>query len=204
MVRYFYGGVALYLVTFFLVWYQPWEHWSAVCDHNELLAVCIREWVGSLSGWFGGVAAFATIWFIIGQLSEQKRQNDFLVGDAKPTMDVTPDLDDPSLLVIRVVNWNRRGILIRAFNLNLELEKALIEVKRNGVEVGLAKLQWPVPVHGWEDRATKGPSVLQLKIAAALAGELVRDWPTEAIVQVTAHILGDKHDVIILEAAVCP
>ncbi len=110
-------AIALLSFAFFMRFlpdFVEWQGW-VWCSSD---ACNIQGWLGALSGWFGGFAAFATIIFIIRQLREQRRQTDFSVGDALPTMDALEHLEDSSELVVRIVNWNRRGIVVR----NLDIE----------------------------------------------------------------------------------
>ena len=199
------GWLAAYLLAagFFIyaVLHFPTVHEFA-CDSGD--TNCLREWMSALSGWFGAIAAFGTIIFVIRQIDEQKRQTDFILGDATPTVDVTPDLDDPSEMVVRIVNWNRRGIILRAIATNVGDEMGIIEVKHNGNVVPPGSLRWPFPIHGWENRNQEGPQVLQLKISGVQDGKLLRDWPSNAHVKVTLHVLGDRHQIKKLVAAVHP
>jgi hypothetical protein len=172
------------------------------CEPKE--TSCFREWASALSGWFGAVAAFATIIFIIRQIDEQKRQTDFVLGDALPTMDVTIDLDDERQKVVRIVNWNRRGILVRSVKTNFDANLGIVKIKHNGSEIPLPKLRWPMTVYGWEDRIKRGPEILQLKIFVIEDEEVSTQWPSDAEVTVIIQIFGDKHQIKELTAAVYP
>ncbi|MBP1862164.1 hypothetical protein [Rhizobium herbae] len=163
----------------------------------------VRNWLGALSGWVAAIVAGATMLPLYRQLRHVRRQTDFQLGDALPTIDVTPDLDDSRIMVVRVVNWNRRGMLVHRIASNLTTNVGLHETKLDGEVVALGQFRWPMPLRGWEDRS-KSPHTLQLKIFAGPDDDILRDWPPRAKVILKVQLLADTHTLKELSASVHP
>lgn len=202
---YFWASVAAYLLAFWGGMGDPIGDFTTICPDpaKEAVSVCAREWVGSLSGWIAALVAATTLWPLYRQLQHQQRQTDFQLGDALPTIDVTPDLDDTEVMVVRLVNWNRRGLLIHRLGTNLQKTLGLHETKVDGTTVPIEQMSWPLPLRGWEDRS-KGPHHLQFKVFADAGEEILREWPPRAEVIVGVQVLGDRHVMINLTASVHP
>ncbi|WP_421591119.1 hypothetical protein [Shinella sp. M27] len=177
-----------------------WPEWP-LCDEPDCN---VQGWLSATSGWAGFIAAGVAVGLTWRQLSQQRKQTDFMLGDAPPTMDVTPDLDDPTEMVVRIVNWNRRAVFIKSIRLNVGNAMGVMELKLDDRVVELAKARWPFPLRGWEDRNQEGPHVLQLKISAASGNELIRVWPNTAEVSVGIQMLDTKHRLQKLSASVHP
>jgi hypothetical protein len=175
---------------------KGWDLCGTDCD--------FRSWLEATSGWAGFVAAGIAVALTSRQIRQQQKQTDFMLGDAPPTMDVTPDLDDPSEMVVRIVNWNRRSILIRSVDVNVGDALGVMEYKLDGEEVSAAKVRWPFPLRGWENRNNEAPHALQMKISAAEDDKIIRDWPKNAEVVVGLQMLDTKHQTHILRASVHP
>ncbi|WP_421413179.1 hypothetical protein [Agrobacterium tumefaciens] len=73
----------------------------------------IREWFGALSGWVAAGAAATTIGSLRRQAKAAKKQTDFQLGDALPTLDAVQHTEQSGRAVIRIRNWNRRSMIIR-------------------------------------------------------------------------------------------
>ncbi len=155
----------------------------------------VRSWLEATSGWAGFVAAGIAVILTGRQIRQQQKQTDFMLGDAPPTMDVTPYLDDPTEMVVRIVNWNRRSIFIKSIDVNVGNAIGIMELKLDDKEVDLGKVRWPFPLRGWEDRNNSGPHALQMKISAAEGDKIVSDWPKHAEVIVGTQMLDTKHRV---------
>ncbi|MGN7734395.1 hypothetical protein [Ensifer sp. 22564] len=172
-----------------------------LCEKNNCN---VQGWLSATSGWAGFIAAGIAVALTWRQLSQQQKQTDFMLGDAPPTMDVTPDLDDPTEMVVRIVNWNRRAIFIKSVRLNVGNAMGVMEFKLDGNELSLAQVKWPFPLRGWEDRNNTGPHALQMKISASDGKELIRAWPENARVAVDIQMLDTKHRMQRLTASVHP
>ncbi|WP_416066078.1 hypothetical protein ACK9YZ_06925 [Rhizobium sp. ZK1] len=179
----------------FLAW-QGWDWCGSNCN--------VRDWLEGTSGWAGFLAAVIAVALTTRQIRQQQKQTDFMLGDAPPTMDVTPDLDDPTEMVVRIVNWNRRSIFIKSIQLNVGNAMGVMELKLDGREVGLAQMRWPFPLRGWEDRNNSGPHALQMKISAADGDKIINDWPKNAEVVVSMQMLDTRHRTQSLRASVHP
>ncbi|NTF43083.1 hypothetical protein [Rhizobium rhizogenes] len=91
---------------------QPsWLSWSEPEEH------CFRDWIAALSGWVGFAAAAVGAYFVYHQLEQQRKQTAFMIGDGEPTADlVCPPFDNLSA-GFRVVNWNRRHMVIESIKI---------------------------------------------------------------------------------------
>jgi hypothetical protein len=143
---------------------------------------CIIDWVGALSGWMAAIVAAFTIRPLYRQLVTQTEQTDFTVGNAKPVIDAVQHLDKSSKIVVDIVNWNRRGILVRDVQLvgsgaSLNIQQA--EVDKEAVMPILGQLILP----GWIDRAEK-PHRMRMEVAAkGEDGNYLRDeWERTQII----------------------
>ncbi|WP_455271210.1 hypothetical protein [Rhizobium herbae] len=197
---------AVALVTFvfvmrFLPDFVAWNGWD-LCGTDCNL----RAWLDALSGWFGGIAAFATIGFVVLQLREQKLQTVFTVGDALPTMDAVEHLRDSTELVVRIVNWNRRGIVVRGFDAGISgaiLFPLRLEVDTEEIPDFARKTHGiaPFTLKGWEDRS-KGPHHCEIRFECFSSGVvlLTDGWSEIPSVQAHVQILGDRHKQLTLTA----
>lgn len=185
--------IAIFFLILLSVWLVERYDFADACPANEAneVASCFREWVGALSGWAATLAAALTIVFLYRQNAEQKKQTDFLLGDAFPTIDVALDLDDPELIVARIVNWNRRGIFIHKLTLDGIGDAVwdIFEIKINGQVLKSGdKRRF---IRGWEDRS-RGPEVIQLKICAAKDNKIIKSWPRSTYINAGIHIFSEK------------
>ena len=87
---------------------------------GESCMQCAREWIGSLSGWFAGAAAVATGLVILiqikvmkDQLSEQKVQTQYVVGNLPPTVEFKNIDSQKSSAIISIKNVGRRTLQLR-------------------------------------------------------------------------------------------
>ena len=136
--------VAIWLLDFALI-RTEW------CNGSE--AVCFRDWLGALSGWVAAIGALFATWLTVRklreQISEQKRQTDFMLGDASPTMDSIVDIKNPKQVVLRIVNWNRRAFQVHEIETH-DIGAALImkSAKMNGKNY---TSQFTI-INGWENK----------------------------------------------------
>ncbi|WP_112602798.1 hypothetical protein ACK83U_12525 [Rhizobium sp. WW22] len=87
-----------------LPWPQPEEH-------------CFRDWIAALSGWIGFAAAAVGAYFVYHQLDQQRKQTAFMIGDGEPTVDLVCAPFENLSAGFRVVNWNRRHIVIESIKI---------------------------------------------------------------------------------------
>jgi hypothetical protein len=123
--------------------------------------------------------------------SEQRKQTEFTVGDARPELDCAHDLSDKTEIVLRLVNWNRRGLIVERVGLLAPgVNVAVMEAKRNQ-EVLKAKDE-PF-LRGWEDR-NSSPNVIQFKLIGHQFDEadLIETWPKDQKAYADILLLGDR------------
>ena len=101
-----FGVVVLIIFTWPNV---PVEWKSYLCKPEDCT---LQQWLSSISGWFGGLLAAAGAVIVYWQLREQRRQTEFLIGDGEPSVDVVSTATDELSAFFRVVNWNRRLIVV--------------------------------------------------------------------------------------------
>lgn len=131
---------------------------------------CLRDWISALSGWAAAIAAAITIVFLAGQMREARRQTEYLVGDANPTIAMTDpqNIRDPSeafqnLLII--TNWNRNPIVIH--EIDIVDENVLVEVDvhlddRAPATRNFLRSQFEQKklfIAGWDDRNIPPPRI---------------------------------------------
>jgi hypothetical protein len=159
-------GLAV-LIGYWLIDYTTVR--GALCQPGEIH--CWRKWIGALSGWVAALGAFFTIWVLYKQLTIMRRQTEYAVGDAPPTLAVVRNEDWG--LQLRVVNWNRNTVRLNKYVVRRSDEPNPI----TGVTVLVpidGKLAasdskdgtyFPVDMDGWEDRKDSPPArILQLHI----------------------------------------
>jgi len=98
------------------IWVVAWtpEARAVVCSNTEN---CLVSWVSALSGWAALAGALLTVAIMRQQLSEQKRQTDYVTGDleAEAFFDSAMREEDNeyfSEAKITVINRNRRTLVL--------------------------------------------------------------------------------------------
>ncbi|NTF07158.1 hypothetical protein G6L37_13475 [Agrobacterium rubi] len=182
----------------FVVW-RGWELCRSDCS--------VIDWIGAVSGLLGTLIAAVAAYFLLRQLDAQQVQTAFAVGDALPTMDAIEHLNNSTQLVVRIVNWNRRAIVVRSVatgnsNVLLIPDKLSIDETRKALE----PISFSVPsfaIKGWEDRAGK-PSHAEIRFSAMEADgtelSFMDDWKKVASISAKLEILGGSHKIIELVA----
>jgi hypothetical protein len=190
------GAFTFLAITDFAIFTNA--EWCGVADEH-----CLREWIGALSGWAAAIAAGVTLVALYDQIREQRKQTDFILGDAPPTLDVIQDLDDEEEIVLRLVNWNRRGVILKTIELeDFDANIGVMDFKENGKPKNL-KDRSPPYLRGWENRS-QGPNSFQFKLSASVDNVLVRDWPRHSTISVTLQIIGDIHRKVQLRGRLFP
>lgn len=175
-----------------------------------------REWVSALSGWAAFIAAVASLPYLIGQWQEARKQTRFAIGDEDPSLDVIEHQEDKNMLVIRVVNWNRRTIFVKDIVTSTKVRPPVMNsqtaIWNVRTEDGEVRNAFPVQVNGWEDRG-KRPSfarfdLLLLRERQGSEPESLTDesipFPRGAKITAKIQMLGNVHRVFDLEADAFP
>ena len=76
----------------------------------EATRCTLQDWLAATSGWAGFVAAVVASAFVFGQLSEQRKQTAFLLGDSVPTMTLAQPAQAGIAISFQFLNWNRRPV----------------------------------------------------------------------------------------------
>lgn len=162
----FLGGFTFLYATDFALFRAEW------CAGAQ--ASCVREWIGALSGWAAAVAAAVTVYFLAGQMHQARRQADFTVGDAGPTLAITDPLhirDASEAFQNRLIftNWNRNPVVLHEVSLDSAFGQELIEVRVASETVSFSEHvrqaqfeQKRLFVEGWSDRTRPPPQVTLL------------------------------------------
>ncbi|TBB27312.1 hypothetical protein ELH48_09185 [Rhizobium ruizarguesonis] len=162
----------LTLITFVLVMrflpdFIDWAGWPA-CEEKSCT---IQGWLSATSGWAGFAAASVTAFFIFGQMKEARTQTRFALGDAVPTVQMAENVKEPQIVQIRIVNWNRRQLIldrIEVLNpLNATISAITFSYDRKAVpwsrpDPDNLLIKPAVSLQGWENRGLQPP---YLKIA---------------------------------------
>lgn len=195
------------LVLFFLAAIFGDSFFQVVCGNRGDCAR-VREWIGALSGWVAAAAAGGTIYVLLDQMRIQRKQLDFQLGDAEPTIEAFPS-DRPSRSLIRVVNWNRRTMNIVRIDMDAAYRcsrgfihyghKQFQEQRYDGGDLELVP---PIRLLGWENRA-EGPQSVQIEFilftARADGSPREMKW-REAMAKVHCRQFGDVERAFTLDA----
>lgn len=194
---------AFVFVMRFLPDFVAWNGWELCSSENCNL----QAWLGALSGWVGASVAAAAAVPLILQLREQRLQTAFSVGDAPPTIDALEHLEDSRQLVVRIVNWNRRAIVVHAIDAPHSAvivfpNEIFVDGKRRDdtfdlQTIGVRKFT----VRGWEDRG-KPPHYAELRLEALSNEDLTtkENWAEIPRVVAEAQIMGEQHRKVTLSA----
>ena len=211
IVHWFYAGC----VTLVVVIYSATNTWPVSNVFNIVWHAFDQDedwwqsWIGALSGWVAAAGALAaallTLPHLKRQADEAKRQADFALGDSAPSFDVYAE--DFVEVYFRVVNWNRRTLLIDQIKFD-----GIIAVEVRAVQISNKKEMWPwelgiepdndpifnsaIRVPGFEDR-TKPPISCTIK-ARAFGGYGV--GLIDAKFTVLGRLLGENHGTVELKA----
>ncbi|MCR8492776.1 hypothetical protein ABDF71_22765 [Ochrobactrum sp. WV_118_8] len=115
-IKWFYAACAAYVFAIYTLT-QTWPvslliHFVSYMSQQE--EVWWREWIGALSGWAGAIGALVaagwTISHLRKQISDQRRQTDFILGNTDPSFELS--IDSAISAGILVQNFNRRRVEI--------------------------------------------------------------------------------------------
>ena len=127
-------GMGIFAVLGVILWFSHYYDFGDLCGPPpENGAQCFWEWFGSAAGYLAVLVATFTVYPLYRQIAEQKKQTEFAVGDANPTLDVMIDRNDKEAIHVRVVNWNCRSILIEGIKtLNSTFHPVATKVRVDG------------------------------------------------------------------------
>lgn len=162
----------------------------------------IQGWMSASSGWVAALAAFITLRVLYSQADAAHVQTEFMVGNARPTIDAVQHASRPKFVVLRLRNWNRRSMIVREIRLagaetvtfmHLNVDKRYLKRQGidhpNGLRFYSSKPSIPfnpaLLVEGWVNR-NDAPMMLKLGLAASRtpADYLDEDWSKVGIVVV--------------------
>lgn len=200
------------IMAFGVLWFLIASHQSIACETGESGLACTREWLSATGGHVATVFAAFTIYFLYQQVAEQKKQvaeqkkqTEFQLGDAEPTLDVIVHQEDDRQLVVRIVNWNRRALIVNKLTLTggegwAFAWEVFVSSRPEDVYGQSLNFQPPLVLDGWEDRQAR-PTFARIKIGAFLdqAGvDVMPQWPSTKV-EADARLLGDVHRQIELQ-----
>lgn len=173
------------------------------CSANAIQSECLTNWIGALSGWFATFAGGLTLFFLFRQIEEQRKQTDFLLGEARPELSIFVDIEDPRVLVLEIVNLNRRPLQIRAVALDsfeCMIKNAKVDGEPRQVDV-LPIFRPFLYMHGWLDRSST-PSIAKIRIVAVpdYMSTPLPHFPSGTEVQVVCVQTGDRYRSVELRA----
>lgn len=190
------GGFAAYFIAASVLAEYSW------CIAGE--EHCVRDWVGALSGWAGAFAAGGALFGLYQQLKEQRRQTEFMIGDAPPTIDVAYDLDNAETIVVRIVNWNRRGLILNGVNVlgtgdsriwisDMKLDDVTWDIRNRGTVTHL---------NGWTDRQ-QAPHTVQYKLEGIDKNPFFV-WPKQTTVEGFIQLIDERPRSFAIRAELHP
>ncbi|MEN5278173.1 hypothetical protein ABE527_14630 [Brucella sp. TWI432] len=167
---------------------------------------CIRSWIGALSGWIGAAVAGLALFGLFAQIREQRRQTEFVIGDSLPTLDALQHITDDKIVVVRIVNWNRRSLIIKKIDAPPTGAGIYLGYKqlKIGSEKQSMKSGWvDFAIEGWIDR-TKPPAVVEIQLNRYGFSDdreyIETTWEDVENVIVEAQLIDGRHKKIVLRA----
>ncbi|MER9251007.1 hypothetical protein NKJ09_22435 [Mesorhizobium sp. M0189] len=195
-------AIAMFAAILLAMWFTYHWDFADLCGADETAGECFREWYGSSAGYLAVLVGALTIYPLYRQIEEQRKQTEFQLGDASPTMDITLDLEDHEQIVVRIVNWNRRGLVI--WDLEIQgIDGSTTGVMEYKIDGNVIENPSEYYLRGWEDRS-RGPRVAQFKLAASAGDEIVSSFPMTTQVAVLVQLFGESHKQVLLRAKLFP
>ncbi|CDX40001.1 conserved hypothetical protein [Mesorhizobium sp. ORS 3359] len=200
-------GVAVFVAIGVLLWFTYHWDFGDLCAEKENGAECFRGWFGAAAGYLAVIAAGITLFALYDQIWEQRKQTEFMIGDANPTVDVMAE--EFTYAYVQIVNWNRRTFLIDEIVPadGTLLFGSLEEVEIEGVKYAIpyewtGEFETAQRLPGWLDRNSP-PKLARFKVRAYFtdSGGAGRSPRREEItVVVSGRLVGDEHKSIALPA----
>lgn len=156
-------------------WNIPPNIMRYVCEESRCT---VQDWLSATAGWVGFTAAAVGTYFVYHQLTEQRKQTDFALGDGQPILQIHMFAMDNQRSVLRLINWNRRDISIdrvRIFCKDVDIPKPVAlrwhepnfkeskNIHSCGMDAG-GYLDMVPAAEGWIDRQGK-PEMLDFELA---------------------------------------
>lgn len=196
----FLGGFTFLMATDFALLDRAW------CISSE--RHCVREWIGALSGWAAAFAAGSTIFVLLRQLGELRRQREFALGEMWPTAHIEDSdgnaVQDMFMCQLVVTNWNRQPILVDAVSLtepdDADLARIERRLKEGGVYVEYKDTE-PLFVAGWTNRSGPPPQLILKLLIAEFSDSGDFEFRRRAV-SVTCHVtlISSRYETRELEA----
>lgn len=201
----FYAAVCFF-AAFFAVWLLDFLLFRiGWCVGVE--TACLREWIGATSGWAAASVAGITIHALYVQIQEQRKQTEFALGHALPTVTARSPKGRTENVELRVVNWNRHSVDILDVRVVSDpaLRRPLCRILIGGDVTPFQQIEHTdeiVRLEGWENRAAPPPSA-NVMVYLAFEGEKPGDPETivRASFEVDLLLLGEVQRVITAKAA---
>ncbi|MDR7220336.1 hypothetical protein [Aminobacter aminovorans] len=157
---------AILIATFAYVSHGPFD-WCSTNDPN-----CVREWIAALSGWMAFVGAAVAVPYLAAQVREARRQTEFIIGEALPTVTLEDNsgssVDTAFAVALKVVNWNRHAMYIHDVRI-IDTDAEILKVRptkegRHQDTFNAALLELDIEdkrvyLPGWENRSALPPSL---------------------------------------------
>lgn len=173
-----YLPIATVLLLAFVVFAA--RYYSSIDGKNIIAYICedkrctLQDWLAATSGLIACVAAAIGAYLVFGQLSEQRKQTAFALGDLPPSLELSVGAGENRRATFELVNWNRRRITIRNVSISgagegSPLPWAILFNSSESQGQILVRLTTAysmsryVTVGGWLDRQ-KAPNVLKFSI----------------------------------------
>jgi len=215
----FLAAIMICETVVFLVIFEVWNWREKACPatNTEAFPVCVREWLMVIAAWLtffgGGVAAiivYKTLRPMRDQLSEARRQTAFIVGDERPFIEIWTH-KSREVYRFRIVNWNRRILLVAKVEWICEAEYEALPVLIGVDDRGERQERDLEPVGDlttWIDMAgfinrSVGPPVTLFHQKASLSTWInLPDEHPPARIRVSGFLLGETREPITLEASI--
>ncbi|MBX8812750.1 hypothetical protein HBA91_08935 [Ochrobactrum sp. MR34] len=206
------AGIVGAFITHILI--QFFGEYIEACKANEPNTHCTREWVSALSGWIAAIgaifAALITLPHLRQQAAEAKRQADFVLGDAYPTLTVAISKTMDNRITLRIVNWNKHPIFIRSIRSLREKDKtAIAEIRLENVTYPQEKwsdkqgwaIERPIFINGWENR-NNPPHFIEIDLWAIQDNSIVQSRYFDGNVGVDVILTGDNYREFLLHGSI--
>lgn len=174
------------------------------------------EWMTAIATAAAFVAAAFNLYWMNLQWREAQKQTRFALGEEEPTLDVVEHQKHKTILVIRMVNWNRRAIFIRDIVVSskekpAEMDEQVAIWKAENKKGEIANTL-PVQINGWENRSDNPhfahiDLLLLRRVMGSEQGwesDLAVPFPPDATITLKVQMLGNVHRIFELTAKAFP
>lgn len=163
--------VVFVATVFALFCFEMFSDWHGWCAPNEAVQICRREWAGTLVALLAVFAGCITIYVLIGQMREARRQADYMFGLSPPSFsifDASRVSGEPPLWnTLLVVNWNRNPLTLHKIAVTKDKVQLIATVDHVDDEkkyvLNSEYERQALNVAGWLDRS-KPPSTVEFRV----------------------------------------